>query len=91
MSLRITGSRDQLYQAWNAIANLADKAGNVSLNVSAASEEDFDQNWLRNAVYEPLEGADLLEGGETQALYLDNFQRLAGSQKLLEPGHLLSP
>ena len=65
MNLRITGSRDQLYQAWNAIANLADKAGEVSLDVSAASEEGFDENWLRNAVYEPLEEADVLEAEET--------------------------
>jgi len=59
--LSITGSRDQLFKAWPAIANLADKAGEASLQVSATSEEGFDPSWLRNAVYEPLEEADVLD------------------------------
>jgi len=60
VAFKITGSRDQLYKAWPAIANLAEKAGKVSIDVRAASEEGFDHSWLRNAVYEPLEEADLL-------------------------------
>ncbi|MBI4295354.1 MAG: DUF499 domain-containing protein, partial [Chloroflexi bacterium] len=61
VTIRITGSRDQLFKAWPAIANLADKAGKASIQVNAASEQGFDQSWLRNAVYEPLEEADVLE------------------------------
>jgi hypothetical protein len=60
VTLTINGSRDQLYKAWPAIANLADKAGKASIQVSATSEEGFDPSWLRNAVYEPLEEADVL-------------------------------
>jgi hypothetical protein len=61
VTIRITGSRDQLFKAWPAIANLADKAGKASIQVNAASEQGFDQSWLRNAVYEPLEEADVLD------------------------------
>lgn len=61
VTIRITGSRDQLYKAWPAIANLADKAGKASLQVNAINEGGFDQSWLRNAVYEPLEEADVLD------------------------------
>ncbi len=64
VTLVIKGSRDQLYKAWPAIANLADKAGKASIQVSATSEEGFDPSWLRNAVYEPLEEADVLSEQE---------------------------
>jgi len=53
-----------LYKAWLEIANLADKAGKASLEITATSEAGFDPSWLRNAVYEPLEEADVL--GDTQ-------------------------
>jgi hypothetical protein len=55
-----TANRNQLYTAWNAIANLADLAGNVRLTVSAESAEGFDENRLRNGVFEPLREADLI-------------------------------
>jgi hypothetical protein len=61
VTIRITGSRDQLYKAWPAIANLADKAGKASIQISATSDQGFEQSWLRNAVYEPLEEADVLD------------------------------
>lgn len=61
VGLRITGSRDQLFKAWPAIANLADKAGEVSMQITAKNEEGFDPSWLRNAVQEPLEEAEVLE------------------------------
>ena len=60
VTIRISGSRDQLFKAWSAIANLADNAGKASIEVSAVNEQGFDQAWLRNAVYEPLEEADVL-------------------------------
>jgi len=61
VKLHLKGSRDQLYRAWPAIANLADKTGEVYLEVSASSEEGLDPSWLRNAVYEPLGEADALD------------------------------
>lgn len=52
---------DQLFAAWQAVANLADMAGEITVNISASSQEGFDKNKLRNAVIEPLEEADLID------------------------------
>lgn len=59
--LEFNANRTQLFQAWNAVANLAEKAGTVKVEVEAQSEKGFDPNWLRNAVFEPLEEADLIK------------------------------
>jgi hypothetical protein len=61
VELTFTADRNQLYTAWNAIANLADLAGKVTLTIHAESEGGFDQNRLRNGVLEPLREADLIE------------------------------
>jgi len=55
LHLRLT--RPQLYASFNALANLADRAGTIHLNVSAESLQGFDPVWLRNAVIEPLDEA----------------------------------
>ncbi len=52
-------TRTQLFKVWNAIANLADKTGKVQVQVNAQSDEGFDPTWLRNAVHEPFEEADI--------------------------------
>ena len=57
--LGFRANRQQLFTAWNAVANLADKAGSVHVQVDAESEDGFDPQWLRNAVMEPLEEADV--------------------------------
>jgi hypothetical protein len=56
-----SGNRDQLYNAWNAIANLADMAGKVTVSIKADSERGFDRSKLQNGVVEPLREADLIE------------------------------
>lgn len=61
VELSFEGNRDQLYTAWNAVANLADMAGTVSVTVRAESEKGFDKNRLQNGVIEPLKEADLIE------------------------------
>lgn len=55
-------TRQQLYASFNAIANLADKAGiiEVEVKVEAVNAEGFDLVWLRNAVLEPLDEADVV-------------------------------
>lgn len=53
--------RDQLYTAWNAIGNLTDMAGRISVTVRGESEEGFDRSRLENGVLEPLREADLIE------------------------------
>jgi hypothetical protein len=59
--LRFRASRDQVYKAFPAIANLADKSddGKVSIMIEASAASGYDPNWLRNAVEEPLEEADI--------------------------------
>lgn len=60
VQLEFTADRDQLFTAWNAIANLADMAGTVKVNVTAESEKGFDKGKLQNGVLEPLREADLI-------------------------------
>ncbi len=61
VELAFEADRDQLFVAWNAIANLADLAGRVKVTIRAESEQGFDQGKLRNGVIEPLREADLIE------------------------------
>jgi hypothetical protein len=56
-----SADRDQLYAAWNAIANLADMAGKVAVNIRAESDKGFDKSKLQNGVIEPLKEANLIE------------------------------
>lgn len=57
LSMRMT--RQQIYAGTKALANLADAAGTVHLTVEAQKMEGFDPTWLRNAVLEPLDEADV--------------------------------
>nr|MBP8646766.1 AAA family ATPase [Syntrophobacteraceae bacterium] len=54
-------TREQVFKAFPAIANLADKSdgGKVRLRVEGSSASGFDPSWLRNAVDEPLDEADI--------------------------------
>ncbi|MCX7047269.1 MAG: DUF499 domain-containing protein [Candidatus Sumerlaeota bacterium] len=54
VDLSFRADRNQLFNAWSAIANLADMAGKVSVNIHAESEKGFDQSKLQNGVIEPL-------------------------------------
>jgi len=55
------GSSDRLYLAWQALANLADMAGSLAINVHAEAQAGFDKAKLQNGVLEPLREADLIE------------------------------
>jgi Protein of unknown function (DUF499) len=61
VEISFTADRNQLFSAWNAIANLADLAGKVSVKVHADSAEGFDKNKLQNGVLEPLRESDLIK------------------------------
>jgi len=52
-------SRQQLYKCFNALANLAEKCGSISIKIEAQSEEGIDINYLKNAVEEPLEEIEI--------------------------------
>jgi hypothetical protein len=57
LSMRMT--RQQLYATFNAIGNLAEAAGSICMTVEAQKLDGFDPTWLRNAVLEPLDEADV--------------------------------
>lgn len=57
LALRLT--RQQLYNSFNAIGNLAEQAGSIDVTVTATRPDGFDAGWLRNAVTEPLDEADI--------------------------------
>jgi len=54
-------TREQVFKAFPAIANLADKSdgARVRIRIEASSAAGFDPSWLRNAVDEPLDEADI--------------------------------
>jgi hypothetical protein len=53
--------RNKLYAAWQALANLADLYGNITVSVKAESLQSIDNSKLENGVYEPLREADLMD------------------------------
>ena len=59
VALSFTADRDALYGAWNALANLADLAGKVS--ISARAEGALDKARLENGVLEPLRELKLID------------------------------
>jgi Protein of unknown function (DUF499) len=60
VELTFNADRNQLFGAWNAIANLADLAGKVVVTVRAEKAEGFDKSKLQNGVIEPLREGDLI-------------------------------
>ena len=61
VEINFSADRNQLFSAWNAIANLADLAGKVNVTVRADSAGGFDKNKLQNGVLEPLRESDLIK------------------------------
>ncbi|HVM49768.1 MAG TPA: DUF499 domain-containing protein [Candidatus Acidoferrum sp.] len=57
----VTADKDKVFTAWNAIANLAEMAGQVTLTIKAEKPDGFDKSKLNNGVLEPLREADLLQ------------------------------
>ena len=61
VELSFFADKDQIFKAWQAIANLAEYAGRISVTVRAESEQGFDRSKLQNGVIEPLREADLID------------------------------
>jgi hypothetical protein len=59
--LKFKATRDQIFKAFPAIANLADKSDDrkVTIDIEGESSAGFDPSWLRNAVQEPLDEANI--------------------------------
>ena len=53
--------RNELYAAWQALANLAELCGNVNVSVVAKPPQAVDKSKLENGVYEPLREANLID------------------------------
>jgi len=60
VEIQFSADRNKLFDAWNAVANLADLAGTVSVTIRAESNAGFDRSKLDNGVFEPLREADLI-------------------------------
>ncbi len=62
-SVRISfpATREQVFKSFQAIANLADKSdgGKITVVVQGQATTGYDPNWLRNAVEEPLDEANI--------------------------------
>ena len=61
LTVSFVADRDNLYAAWSALANLADIAGKVSVNVTATSDTGLDEAKLENGVLEPLRELGLID------------------------------
>lgn len=59
--IRYAANRDEVFKTFQAIANLADKSDNGKISIVAEGQASagYDVNWLRNAVQEPLDEADI--------------------------------
>ena len=61
IELSFTADQSDLYAAWSALANLADVAGEVSINARATPHEGYDKTKLENGVLEPLRELGMIE------------------------------
>ena len=61
IAMTFEATREQVFKAFPAIANLADKSdgAKVRITIEGSSANGYDPSWLRNAVDEPLEEADI--------------------------------
>jgi len=61
IEIAFTATRSDLFNAFYAIANLADKSdsGKVTVRVTGTAAAGYDPSWLRNAVEEPLDEANI--------------------------------
>jgi hypothetical protein len=63
-SIKFRATRHQIFKAFEAIANLADGSddGKLTIQIDATNTAGYDSVWLRNAVEEPLDEADVERG-----------------------------
>ncbi|MBN1287263.1 MAG: ATP-binding protein [Anaerolineae bacterium] len=59
--LRVTADKSQAFMVFKVLQNLSDRADRlvVTFDIEAETEAGFDPVWLRNAVEEPLDEADI--------------------------------
>ena len=66
--LRFRTNKQQLFRSFRPLQNLAERSGTleVTLEVTARSDAPLDASWLRNAVEEPLDEADITFDGHLE-------------------------
>ena len=64
VALSFVADRKNVYGAWNALANLADLAGAISISATATAAVGYDKAKLENGVLEPLRELGLIEEDE---------------------------
>jgi hypothetical protein len=65
--IAFAASRDDVFKSFPAVANLADHSdgGQIKITIEGQRATGYDPSWLRNAVQEPLDEADI-DGMEIQ-------------------------
>ena len=61
IAVSFVADQRNVYDAWNALANLADVAGKVSIQATATAPEGYDKAKLENGVLEPLRELGLID------------------------------
>ena len=61
IALSFVADQKSVYAAWSALANLADVAGEVSIDAKATPPDGYDKGKLENGVLEPLRELGLIE------------------------------
>ena len=61
IAFSFVADQKNVYAAWNALANLADVAGEVAINAKATPPDGYDKGKLENGVLEPLRELGLIE------------------------------
>ena len=64
VALSFVADRKNVYGAWNALANLAELTGAVSITATATAAVGYDREMLENGVLEPLRELGLIEEDE---------------------------
>ena len=61
IAVSFVADQKNVYDAWNALANLADVAGTISIHATAKAPEGYDEAKLENGVFEPLRELGLID------------------------------
>ncbi len=61
IDVSFVADKGRFYEAWNALANLAEAAGTIAISASATAPEGYSQAKLENGVFEPLRELGLLK------------------------------
>ena len=59
--MRLTASKGEVFKVWQVLQALSDKSRkmSVTIQIHAEAQDRFDPVWLRNAIEEPLDEADI--------------------------------